>query len=112
MGISKFNRKGIDWKVDTKDWGIKKLRELEKGKVYPLKGFFTTPNKGFGEGAILISDGYLVGIPGRYKDLITEMCEDPETVADVMNGKCGFRYDTFMSEQFHREGFTVEFVEL
>lgn len=110
MGIKKFNTgKRIEWGVETEGWVIKKLRELTEGQNYPLKGYFTTPNKGFGEGAVLISDGYMVGVPGRYNELIGQMMQDDETIEEVKAGKAVFRYTTFMSETYKRKGYTLEF---
>lgn len=113
MGISKFNVGGarVDWELDTKDWEIKKLRELDEGKTYLLKGFFSTKDNGFGIGAILISDGFLVSIPGRYADIIKDMLNDAETVAEVKAGKCGFKYSKVDTNKGN-PAFVVEFLDL
>lgn len=113
MGISKFNAgvARIDWEINTEEWSIEKLRNLEEDKVYPLKGFFTTKANKFGEGAILISDGQLVSIPGRYADLIKNMLKDSETVSDVKAGKCGFKYHSVPTDKGN-DAMLVDFVEI
>ena len=88
MGISKFNKGNkIDWGIDTKSLPFKKTSEVELNKTYDLKGCFITPDRGFGGGAVLITDDFLLNIPGRYIDNINNIMSDPETVEDIKAGK-------------------------
>ena len=112
MGISKFNRGNkIEWGNDTKSLPFKKTSEIELNKTYDLKGCFITPDKGFGKGAVLISDGFLLNIPARYVDDINNIVADAETVEDIKAGKCGFIVTSFISEKFKRTGYSIEFVD-
>ena len=112
MGISKFNKGNkIDWGIDTKLLPFKKTSEVELNKTYDLKGCFITPDKGFGKGAVLISDGFMLNIPARYVDDINNIVADSETVEDIKAGKCGFIVTSFISEKFKRTGYSIEFVE-
>ena len=112
MGISKFNKGNkIDWGIDTKSMPFKKTSEVELDKTYDLKGCFITPDKGFGKGAVLISDGFLLNIPARYVDDINNIVADAETVKDIKAGKCGFIVTSFISEKFKRTGYSIEFVD-
>ena len=112
MGISKFNKGNkINWGIDTKSLPFKKISEVELNKTYDLKGCFITPDRGFGGGAVLITDGFLLNIPGRYIDNINHIMSDPETVEDIKAGKCGFIVTSFISEKFKRTGYSIEFVE-
>lgn len=112
MGISKFNKGNkIDWGVDTKSLPFKKTSEVELDKTYDLKGCFITPDKGFGKGAVLISDGFMLNIPARYVDDINNIVADAEVVKDIKAGKCGFIVTSFISEKFKRTGYSIEFVE-
>lgn len=112
MGISKFNKGSkIDWKVNTEGWDFKKLSELVAGQEYPLKGCFTTPDTGYGVGAVLISDGFLVNIPARYVEDVKAIMSDAETIECIIAGKCAFKYDTFISEKYKRTGYSVEFID-
>ena len=112
MGISKFNKGNkIDWGIDTKSLPFKKTSEVELNKTYDLKGCFITPDKGFGKGAVLISDGFLLNIPARYVDDINNIIADFETVEDIKAGKCGFIVTSFISEKFKRTGYSIEFVD-
>ena len=112
MGISKFNKGNkIDWGIDTKSLPFKKTSEVELNKTYDLKGCFITSDRGFGGGAVLITAGFLLNIPGRYIDNINNIMSDPETVEDIKAGKCGFIVTSFISEKFKRTGYSIEFVE-
>ena len=72
---------------------------------------FINPNRGFGGGAVLITDDFLLNIPGRYIDNINHIMSDPETVEDIKAGKCGFIVTSFISEKFKRTGYSIEFVD-
>ena len=112
MGISKFNKGNkINWGIDTKSLPFKKTSEVELDKTYDLKGCFITSDRGFGGGAVLITDDFLLNIPGRYIDNINNIMSDPETVEDIKAGKCGFIVTSFISEKFKRTGYSIEFVE-
>ena len=112
MGISKFNNGNkIDQEIDKKSLPFKKTSEVELNKTYDLKGCFITPDKGFGKGAVLISDGFLLNIPAKYVDDINNIVADAETVEDIKAGKCGFIVTSFISEKFKRTGYSIEFVD-
>ena len=112
MGISKFNKGNkIDWGIDTKSMPFKKTSEVELNKIHDLKGCFITPDRGFGEGAVLISDGFLLNIPARYLDNIKHILSYTETVEEIKSGKCGFVVTSFISKKFKRTGYSIEFVE-
>ena len=112
MGISKFNKgRKIDWGIDTKSMTFKKTSEVELNKTYELKGCFITPDRGYGEGAVLISDGFLLNIPDRYIDTINDIISDSEVVEEIKSGKCGFIVTSFISEKFKRTGYSIKFVD-
>ena len=112
MGISKFNKGNkINWGIDTKSLPFKKTSEVELNKIYDLKGCFITPDKGFGKGAVLISDGFLLNIPARYVDESNGIVADSEVVENIKEGKCGFIVTSFISERFKRTGYSIEFVD-
>lgn len=112
MGISKFNAsKSIEWGIDTKSLPFKKTSQVQLNTEYNLKGFFVTPDNGYGEGVVLISDEFLLNAPTRLIDTIKEMQKDEEVVAAIKAGKCAFKVYTFESKQFKRTGFGIEFID-
>lgn len=108
MGLNNKNRGGVNWGVETKDWEFKKLRELEEGKQYKLLGCFVSPDHGYGEGAVFISDGFLVNIPARYISLVTDIQSDHEAIEEIKSGKGAFKYHKFKSAKYNRDAFSVE----
>lgn len=114
MGISKFNKGSgtkVDWGINTKEMEFKKTSQVELNKEFELKGFFITPDNGYGEGAVLISADFLLNAPTRLVPDIKEMLSDEETVELVKAGKCAFKVYTFESTKFKRTGYGVEFID-
>lgn len=110
MSILKHNsNNGVKWNVNSDGFYFVKLRELEEGVDYPLYGCFISKDHGYGEGAVLISDGYNVNIPERYVDTVKDIMADPEAIAEINSGKAWFRFRTFTSEKYHRTGYRIEF---
>ena len=112
MAIARHNFNGINWGIETEGLPYKKLSDLEVGKVYPLFGCFVTPDHGYGEGAVLITEGALVNIPGRYVETVLAIRSSKEDVQDIKDGKCGFHYEKFMHPKYKRESYSLAFDEL
>lgn len=113
MGISKFNTgaTSIDWGIDTQDMKYKKTSQVQLNTEYNLRGFYVTPDNGYGKGAVLISDDFLLNAPSRFADIISNMLADQEVVEAVKAGKCAFKVYTFESKQFKRTGYGIEFID-
>lgn len=111
MSLKKYNKTGINWGIETDGFAYVKLAELEEGKIYPLRGMFVTPDNGFGEGAVLITDSCMVNIPQRYVQMINEIRASKEDVEEIIAGKCGFHYETFTSK-YGTPGYTIAFDDL
>lgn len=110
MGLGKHNKgTGVNWGIETKGWEFKKISELEPNKDYILKGCFITPDRGYGEGAVLISDGFLVNISARYIDTVLDIQRDQEAVQEIKEGRGRFHYYKYKSERYHNEANMVEF---
>ena len=109
MGIEKYNKSKVYWSIDTTGFKYVKLSDLKQGEHYPLCGMFISPDSGYGEGAVLITDKEYVNIPERNIEVIRAMMSDEEVIADINAGKCEFSYGTFESKKYHRQGFAVTF---
>lgn len=110
MSLKKYNKESntATWSIDSTNFAYVKIRDLDEGVHYALRGMFVTPDHGYGEGAVLITDHFCVNIPNRYVDLIREMIADPEVVAQINAGGESWHYEKFMSK-YNREGFKVIF---
>ena len=111
MAITKHNFNGINWGFNTDNLPYKKLQELEENRTYILRGCFVTPDHGFGEGAVLITDDALVNVPARYVQTILDIRSDKEDVKDIKAGKVGFHYEMFKSK-YGRDGYGIVFDEI
>lgn len=86
--LASKEKKNIDWNVEgSNNFPFKKAKELERGKAYPLKGIFFTPDtKGFGIGTCIISDGFNVNCPKSFEAKAKSYVEDPDAVAAIKAG--------------------------
>lgn len=113
MAITKFNKAaGVDWNFKTEGFEFKKASEMELNKIYPIHGVFTTPDKGYGVGGVVILDDCLLNAPASDVDTIKAILIDEETVAEIKEGKCGVKVYTYQSKKFKRTGYGLEFVTL
>lgn len=112
MKITSLNYAGIDWGIDTKEMEFKKCKELPLDTVLTLRGVFTTPDNGYGPGAVAILDEKLVNLPIRYFDTVEIILNDPEMIEEIKSGKVGIIVSEFMSKKYKKIGYDVTFVEV
>lgn len=110
MSIRNYNsNSGVKWNINSEGFDFVKLRDLEEGMDYPLYGCFISKDHGYGEGAVLISDGFNVNVPERYVDTVKSIMSDAEAISEINSGKAIFRFRTFTSQKYHRTGYSLEF---
>ena len=110
MSITKHNRtNNVTWKVNNDGFDYIKLRELSEGEEYPLLGCFISKDHGYGEGAVLITQGYNVNIPQKYVETVQDIMNDPEAIDEINSGRTTFSYVTFTSKKYRRDGYTITF---
>ena len=81
MKITNLNYKGgIDWGIDTKNMDFYKCGEMPQRKKLIVHGFFTTPDKGYGRGAVAILDDVLLNLPQRYVETVDKILSDDEMI--------------------------------
>lgn len=114
MGVmNKFNYQGQPkWSVETEGWEYKKCSEVELNKPYKMNGCFISKDHGFGEGAVIIADGFLLNAPARLIEKVTAIQRDNEAVEAIKAGKVNFIVTSFISEKYHRTGYDIDFVDV
>ena len=112
MSLTRYNRTGINWNIETEGFPYKKLSELEEGHVYTLRGCFVTPDNGYGPGAVFIIDDALVNLPQRYVDLVNTIRSEKGDVQDIKDGRVGFHYEVFQNTKYKNPGYTIVFDDL
>lgn len=101
MSLAKYNKNngGIDWNISTEGWKFQKALEMEDGE-YPFLGGFTTKDNGYGEGVVIISDGYLVNAPASFLDTFKEVIADQEAVDLIKEGNEVFVIEHYKSKKY------------
>lgn len=100
MSLAKYNKNNrVDFGVDTKDWEFKKALEMYDGE-YPFRGCFITKDNGYGEGVVIISDGYLVNAPTSFLDTAKELLADEEVINLIKKGDEVFTLEHYESTKY------------
>lgn len=77
-----------------------------------MRGCFITQDRGYGKGAVLITDKELVSIPERYVEMVSNFLNDEEVISAIKAGKVGFIITEFMSDTHKRKGYRVDFIDI
>ena len=106
MSLAKHNKSNIKWNIETKDFEYKKAMDLKVGKEYPFYGCFITSDKGYGEGAVIITDEFFVNAPGSFVDNIREIIADPESVDAINEHTEKFKVEHYETDKGCKKGQT------
>lgn len=87
---NRFN-KGNKFNIDTTGFDYLKLSELDKEKVYTLKGVFISTRGSYGPSPVAIIDGHFVNLPAYTLSVIQDMLTDDEAIEWIKSGKTGFK---------------------
>ena len=88
---AKYNKGGIDWGIETKDFKFKKLSEFNIGQIIPVRGMFINSKSKFGDSPAIITDDCNVNLPHYMAEVIKEMLRDSELITAIKAGKVGAR---------------------
>lgn len=113
MKITDLNyRAKIDWNIDTKDMEYKKCGEMPQETQFRLHGVFTTPDNGYGRGAVAILDDTLLNMPQRYVEVVDKILADEEMIDEIKSGKVAIEISEFVNKKYKKIGYDVTFVEV
>ena len=108
--LSKFNsQKSVDWGVNTEGYVFKKAADLKLETHYSVKGLYISADNGFGEGAVIITDGFMVNCPQRMVDKFKQIMGDPEAVESIKAGKETFHVETYYNKRQKKDLFDIVF---
>ena len=111
MKITDLNYKGgIDWGVDTKNMEFAKCEEMPQETTLNVHGFFTTPDNGYGRGAVAILDDVLLNLPNRYVETVDTILSDDEMIEEIKTGKIAIEISTFISKKYKKVCYDITFV--
>lgn len=108
--LSKFNtKKSVDWGVNTEGYVFKKASDLKLETKYSVKGLYISSDNGFGEGAVIITDGFMVNCPQRMVETFKKILNDPEAVEEIKAGKETFHVETYYNKKQKKDLFDIVF---
>lgn len=108
--LSKFNlKRTVDWGVNTEGYVFKKASDLKLDTHYAVKGLYISADNGFGEGAVIITDGFMVNCPQRMVETFKKILEDEESIAQIKAGKETFHVETYFNKKQKKELFDIVF---
>lgn len=112
MSITKYNSTARRFSfVASPDFKYYKLRDMKADKVYPIMGWYINEKGKYGPSAAIITDRFYVNVPQHIMEKLRKMEDDPEVIADVNAGKCGFQVKKYTTNT-GSEGYTIEFKEV
>lgn len=117
MGIAnKINRSVVNWDVATDGAVFIKAADLEVGKEYPFFGCWVTPDRGYGEGGVIISQKddkiVLVNTPASFVGSIKLIRNDEESINQIRDKKLNFKVTTYNSKKFKKQCFDIKLVDV
>lgn len=101
MGFAKTHKKGSLFSVDSKDFEIKKLNDLELGKEYPVKGVYILSKRGKMRNDMpnVISDGFIVNAPYHMIDDVRDIMANDEYIDQIENGGLYFSIYEYTNDE-------------
>lgn len=106
----------VDWGVNTEELSYRKLKELDKSKVYNVSGLFINNKSAYGEQAVVISinddESFMVGLNATDTAAIKPALENQEVIDSIKSGTQGFRVREFVSKKYNTTGYAIEIVEI
>ena len=107
---NRFN-KGNRFDIDTTGYDYLKLSELDRGKVYQLKGFFISTKGSYGPSPVAIIEGHFVNLPQHTLSVVQDMLTDDEAIKWIKDGLAGFKVRPY-TDSNGKERLSVEWVDL
>ena len=109
MGImSKYNKGGVTFDIDIKDFRFVSLEELYKANgdktIYGVDGLYINKKSSFGEHpvAIVASSEWLVDLPSHMTDDVKEILQDQEVIEAIKDGKVGFVIQQYEQKKYKK----------
>lgn len=112
---SRFN-KSRKFDVDTTYFEYMSLEELYsnngEGEVYPLTAIYINTKSQYGIAPVFATDVCFVNVPSHMAETVKEILADENAVAEINNGKVGFKIYLYHSDKYHRDCFGINFVDM
>lgn len=119
MGLmSKYNKGGVTFEVDIKDFKFVTLEELyNNGKgtfVYPVDGIYINKKGAFDDHPVIISaiNKMLVDLPAHQTETVIEILSDEEAVSAIKSGKVGFTVRSYEQKKYKKTCYDINWEDV
>lgn len=115
---AKFNKNGVNFGIDTKDFKFVKLKDLYNDPnnggsdvIHSIHGVWVHKSP-LGESPVVIDEfkKQLVNLPEHMTDTVRQILSDPEAVQAIKDGKVG--YTIYEYEARGKKCYSIRFVDL
>lgn len=112
---SRFN-KSRKFDVDTTNFEYMSLVDLYNNngeeEVYPLTAIYINTKSKYGNAPVFATDDCFVNAPSHMLETVNEILADENAVAEINNGKVGFKIYPYHADKFNRDCFSINFVDM
>ena len=119
MGLmDKYNKGGVTFEIDIKDFDFKTLEELFKrdnGKtVFPVDGLYINKKSEYKDHPVVISirDRILVDLPSFMTEDALNILQDQEVIDAIKAGKVGFQIETYYQKKYKKDCYGIKWRDI
>lgn len=115
FNAEKYNKKRFD--LDTNGFEYRALADCfnDNGAdyVYTIGAIYINTKSQYGNAPVFaVTDGYYVNVPKHMLNTAVEMLNDDDAIKAINAGKVGFKIYPYTSNKYHRDAFSVDFVNI
>ena len=119
MSISRHNKGGVTWNINTEGFQYHSLKELNdqlaanKAEYAVLYGLFINNKSKFGDSPVAIIEDSYINLPDHMVNTVKDILADPESIDQIKAGKAGLVVRSYTDEKYGRgECFSADFIDL
>lgn len=112
---NRHNTKKAHFEVDTTNFEFKSLAQLKNeydDEVHKILGAYINTKSKYGNAPVVITDNCFVNLPKHLLETFLKILESDEDVADINNGKVGFKIRTYSPKGTNSVCYTIDFVDM
>lgn len=116
MGLmDKYNKGGVIFEIDVKDFKFKTLEELYKAgdTVKWIDGLYINKKSSFGDHpvAIIVKDEMLVDLPAHLLEDVKDILQNQEVIEAIKAGKIGIQIEEYEQKKYKKTCYGIKWVE-
>lgn len=116
MGFASKYNKTRKFDIDTTGFEFASVADLFNTNgadyVYPLRALFINTKGKYNDNPVAATDSFFVDFPSYMTDTARDIIADENAVADINNGRVGFKIYSYMQKRYNRVCYGIEFVDV